>query len=164
MSSSEKGQVQGSSTGTGGERGEETIGEEEDDWLTMATGFKDAGNAAFQKGDIEEAISLYSQAIALNPDDHVYYSNRSAAYMKASSISKALHDGEKCVELKPDWGKGYNRLGVAQQGLRRFEQAVATFKIGLRLEPGNNAMWDALRACEESQVSRCCFCKTSLTL
>eukprot|EP01031_Cornospumella_fuschlensis_P017867 gene17867-21861_t len=105
---------------------EEGSGMEE--YKELANSYKDQGNTAFQAGDVELAISLFTQAIDLDPDNHVFYSNRSAAYMKKDSISKALYDAEKCVELAPDWAKGYNRLGVAQQSLGRFEAALASFR------------------------------------
>lgn len=41
----------------------------------------------------------------MNPLEHVFYSNRSAAYAKGKNYEKALADARKCVELKPDWGK-----------------------------------------------------------
>jgi tetratricopeptide (TPR) repeat protein len=66
----------------------------------------------------------------LDPDNHVFYSNRSAAYMKSDSISKALKDAEKCVELAPEWSKGYSRLGAAQQALKRFQPAMDSFRKG----------------------------------
>eukprot|EP01034_Spumella_vulgaris_P017506 gene17506-22328_t len=47
---------------------------------------KDAGNVAFEDGNTELAISLFSQAIDIDPDNVVFYSNRSAAYMKVDSI------------------------------------------------------------------------------
>lgn len=100
------------------------------EYKTLANELKDKGNEAFQAGDVEGAIRLFTQAIDLDPDNHVLFSNRSAAYMKADSISKALHDAEKCVELAPNWAKGYNRLGVAQQSLKRFDAAIASFKKG----------------------------------
>ena len=50
--------------------------------------------------------------------------------MKADSISKALRDAEKCVSLAPTWTKGYSRLGAAQQGLKRFDAAMDTFRKG----------------------------------
>jgi DnaJ homolog subfamily C member 8 len=50
--------------------------------------------------------------------------------MKSDSISKALRDAEKCVELAPEWSKGYSRLGAAQQALKRFQPAMDTFRKG----------------------------------
>eukprot|EP01039_Chlorochromonas_danica_P006461 gene6464-7125_t len=121
-----------------------------EEYKQLANDLKDQGNEAFQAGNIEEAIKLFSQAIDLDPDNHIFYSNRSAAYMKADSKSKALHDAEKCVELAPNWSKGYNRLGVAQQSLRRFDAAITSFKKGIELDCNNQALWSALKACEEA--------------
>lgn len=104
--------------------------EEVDEYKAHAEALKDQGNEAFQADNIDLAIKLFTQAIGIDPDNHVYYSNRAAAYMKADSKSKALKDAEKCVELAPNWSKGYNRLGVAQQSLKRFDAAIDTFKKG----------------------------------
>lgn len=107
---------------------------EVEEYKVQANLLKDEGNEAFQSGDVELAISKFTQAIDIDPDNVIFYSNRSAAYMKVDSISKALHDAEKCIELDPKWSKGYNRLGVAQQQLKRFEAAIDTYKKGDRLK------------------------------
>ena len=49
---------------------------------TTAEEFKAAGNTAFQAGDFKAAIDHYTRAIDLDGTNHVYYSNRSAAYFK----------------------------------------------------------------------------------
>lgn len=121
-----------------------------DDYKALANSLKDEANDAFQKGEVEKSIGLYTQAIEIDPDNHVLYSNRSAAYMKQDSKSKALKDAERCVELAPEWTKGYNRLGVAQQSLKRFDAAMDSFKKGLQLEPSNTTLWAALSACQEA--------------
>lgn len=60
----------------------------------------------------------------------VYFSNRSAAYLKLGDAkSKALKDAEKCMELAPEWPKSFSRLGAAQHALRRFDAAVQTLKV-----------------------------------
>jgi len=67
---------------------------------------------------MEEAIRLYSEAIRLDPDNHILYSNRSAAYARVQEYEKALEDAEKTVTLNPDWAK-----------VRRNVMAVATTSI-----------------------------------
>ena len=121
-----------------------------EDYKSLAEELKDRGNESFQAGDLQEAIQFYSQAIELDPDNYIYYSNRCAAYMKTDSKSKALKDAERCVELNPSFVKGYSRLGAAQQSLKRFEAAMDTFKKGIALDPNNQGLWSALVACQES--------------
>ena len=61
----------------------------------MADALKDQGNKAFQAKDYDTAITLFSQAIELDPNNHVLYSNRSAAYAGKKDWSQALVDAEK---------------------------------------------------------------------
>lgn len=122
---------------------------EVEEWKAQAEAFKLAGNESFKKGEWEEAVEWYTKAIDLDPDDRVFYSNRSAAYLKIGDAkSKALKDAEKCMELGKTWPKAYSRLGAAQHALRRFEAAVETFKAGLLLEPGNKGLIDGIAAAE----------------
>jgi stress-induced-phosphoprotein 1 len=69
------------------------------------TVLKDKGNAALQAGKFDDAIKFYAEAITLDNNNHVLYSNRSAAFAKAGKYLQALEDAEKTVQLKPDWGK-----------------------------------------------------------
>jgi tetratricopeptide (TPR) repeat protein len=124
--------------------------EEEEFYKVQSNLLKDQGNAAFQKGDIEGSIAFFSQAVDIDPDNYIVYSNRSAAYMKLNHVSKALHDAERCVELAPSWAKAYSRLGVAQQGLKRFDAAITTFKKGIELDPNSAALWSALKVCQKA--------------
>ncbi len=56
-------------------------------------------------GDFKAAVEHYTNAIQHDPQNHVLYSNRSAAYASLEDYDQALADGEKTVELKPDWSK-----------------------------------------------------------
>lgn len=56
-------------------------------------------------GNYELAIELYTKAIKLDPNNHVHYSNRSAAYAKKGDYQNALKDAEKTITIKPDWPK-----------------------------------------------------------
>jgi stress-induced-phosphoprotein 1 len=59
---------------------------------------KQKGNAAFAAKDWDSAIDLFGQAIALDPSNHVLFSNRSAAYAGKKDWDHALKDAEQvCV-------------------------------------------------------------------
>lgn len=73
--------------------------------MTSANDFKDKGNEAMKNGDNKDAVEHYSAAIALDSDNHVFYSNRSAAYCKLELFDKALEDADECVKINPKWGK-----------------------------------------------------------
>ncbi len=49
-------------------------------------------------------------------------SNRSAALLKLNKVTKALEDAEKCIELRPDWDKGYFRKGNVLEELKAFPE------------------------------------------
>ena len=66
---------------------------------------KQKGNDAMKANYFESAVDLYSDAIVLNPTNHILYSNRSAAYMKLERYQEALEDAEKTIEIKKDWAK-----------------------------------------------------------
>lgn len=73
---------------------------------------------------------LIRQAIELDATNHVFFSNRSAAYLSQGEADKALADGEACIKVNPTWAKGYSRKGAALQSLKRFDEAIATFNEG----------------------------------
>jgi tetratricopeptide (TPR) repeat protein len=111
--------------------------------MGSADEWKTKGNAALKGGDEAGAIECYSKAIELDGTNHVYYSNRSAALLSAGKIEEALADGEKCIEVKPDWAKGYSRKGAAQHAAGNLGSAVETFDAGLKVEPGNASLLSA---------------------
>ena len=88
------------------------------------------GNAAFSAGNFPEAVEHFTASIALDPANHVLYSNRSAAQASMNAYDAALADAQRTTELKPEWPKGYSRLGAAHFGLRQWEEACAAYTKG----------------------------------
>jgi stress-induced-phosphoprotein 1 len=114
--------------------------------------YKAEGNAAFKGGCHIEAVRLYSLAIDLDPDNHVLWSNRSAAHLASGDAkSKALADANRVVALKPAWPKGYSRLGAAQQSLGRWDAATDSFKKGLELDPSDKSLEAGLKGVKDAQ-------------
>ncbi|XP_028176018.1 tetratricopeptide repeat protein 28 [Ostrinia furnacalis] len=103
-----------------------------------------ASNAACQAGDFATAVALYTDALTLDPANHILYSNRSAARLKQGQFAAALQDATRARELCPNWPKAYYRQGVALQCLGRHGEALAAFSSGLGVEPSSRQLLAAL--------------------
>ncbi|CAH1184063.1 unnamed protein product [Phyllotreta striolata] len=101
-------------------------------------------NAACQSGDFPTAVALYTDALQLDPTNHILYSNRSAAKLKQGLFAQALQDAVTARDLCPTWPKAYYRQGVALQCLGRHGDALAAFSQGLAQDPASQQLLSAL--------------------
>lgn len=98
---------------------------------------KQLGNQYMTSKKFTDAIDAYTKAIAFDPKNPVYYSNRAAAHSSNSDHAAAVTDAEKAIEVDPAFVKSYHRLGHAHYALGEYSDAAAAFKRGLDLEPSN---------------------------
>ena len=63
--------------------------------MSDANSLKDEGNKAFAAKDYDKAIELFSQALELDPNNFVLWSNRSAAKAGKRQWQGALDDAEQ---------------------------------------------------------------------
>ncbi|XP_071094218.1 tetratricopeptide repeat protein 28-like [Haliotis cracherodii] len=94
-------------------------------------------NEAVNNGDYHRAIQLYSEAIQLDSNNHILYTNRSAAFLKVNQYQRSLEDAQKARSLNSKWSKAYLREGVALKYLGQYGEALASFAAGLAQEPSN---------------------------
>ena len=92
----------------------------------------------------------FSQAIELDPTNHVLYSNRSGAYSSLRQFDKALEDANKTTEIKPEWAKGWGRKGAALHGQGDLVGAKDAYDEALKLEPTNAQAKSGLEAVERA--------------
>lgn len=122
------------------------------------------GNKAFAAKNFDAAIKHYSDAIKVNPHNHVFFSNRryvklnhqdlkfcwkdiafdcwqnvfnSASYGGIKDWENAVIDAKECIRLDPTFIKGYYRLALAMTEQKDWDKALATIKQGLAVD-GNN--------------------------
>jgi len=95
---------------------------------------KEEGNKVFAKGQLQAALELYTEALALSPNDHIIFGNRSNVFFKLKQFREAELDGENAIRLRPDWSKGYFRKAQAQAGQNKLVDAAATYLQCLLLD------------------------------
>lgn len=103
----------------------------------MADELKNLGNKAIAEKNFDEAISKFTEAIAIEPKNHILFSNRSAAYASKKEYENALADAENVTKLNPDWSKGWGRVGAAKHGLGDLTGAREAYEKGLKIDSNN---------------------------
>ena len=87
---------------------------------------KKLGNEAFSAKKFDDALKFYTEAIALDSNNAVYYSNRSACHASKGAWKESVEDAKQCITKDPKFIKGYYRLSVAQMELGLFDDATST--------------------------------------
>ena len=97
-------------------------------WTRIALGVAKAA-----LGRYEAATADHDEAIRLQPDDAVAYSNRGGAKGMLDWYEEALTDFDHAIHLDPDNAEAYINRGIAKGGLGRHEEARQDSNTGLDL-------------------------------
>uniref|UniRef100_A0A453ARD6 Uncharacterized protein n=2 Tax=Aegilops tauschii subsp. strangulata TaxID=200361 RepID=A0A453ARD6_AEGTS len=103
---------------------------------------------AFKRKEYVIAGELYTRAMSFQPSPKGLanlLAHRSFCMLHAGIGKEALSDAARCTVLRPFWPKGYYRLGAAFMLLQDYRKAAQAFTAGLKLDPTNADMADALR-------------------
>ncbi len=71
--------------------------------VTTAADYFVQGNIDYDRGDCQQAISDYTQSIALDPSNSRTYNNRAYTAMRMHDYESALGDFDKAVALNPNY-------------------------------------------------------------
>ncbi|KRY78705.1 Hsc70-interacting protein, partial [Trichinella pseudospiralis] len=78
---------------------------------------------AAKKGDYEQALKLYSEAICLNPLSTLLYGRRAWVLLNLKKPMTAIRDCTKAINLNPNAAIAYKYRGKAYRMLGRWEDA-----------------------------------------
>ena len=93
--------------------------------VATADSLRVEGNELLKANNIIGAIGKYTEAVEMNPNDHVVLSNRSAAKLLQKDLISALVDAEQCIQLAPKWVKSYMRKVNVLKAMGRIDEARA---------------------------------------
>ncbi|KAJ3525964.1 hypothetical protein NM208_g11415 [Fusarium decemcellulare] len=118
--------------------------------MASADELKALGNKAIAEKNFDEAVAKFTEAIAIQPENHILYSNRSAAYASKKDWPNALKDAEKTTEIKPDWAKGWGRKGAALHGQGDLLGANDAYEEGLKHDANNAQLKNGLASVKKA--------------
>lgn len=106
---------------------------------TAAVRLFNHGREVHLKGDLAQAVGLYTAAILLDEGMSVAYYNRGNARFDLGQKTEALSDYERTAELDPaSWQALYN-AGNARFDLGQLEAAMQDYSAAIRLNPAWSA-------------------------
>jgi protein O-mannosyl-transferase len=97
------------------------------------------GYALDEKGQTDEAIPHFQEAIRIRPSYPEAYNNLGVALGKQGQTDEAIRQYQEAVRLKPDYALAHNNLGVALGKKDQTEEAIRELREAVRLDP-NYAM------------------------
>jgi tetratricopeptide (TPR) repeat protein len=109
---------------------------------TESIRLKNAGNDAMKENDYPRAIELYTEAIALDPSNMMFFNNRAQAFLKMSDFSAAEADSSTVIDSNkrlPNL-KALFRRALARKGMGTKQSLTAAqedISIILKAEPSN---------------------------
>mmetsp|Transcript_2569 Transcript_2569/g.3980 ORF Transcript_2569/g.3980 Transcript_2569/m.3980 type:complete len:618 (+) Transcript_2569:99-1952(+) len=130
-----------------------------------ADDLKAKGNELYKKRCFDEAISLYEQAIAKQPNDMTYYFNKCAAWIEMGDehYQKVLDTCQDLLNRRYEMNsanpggasfekvaKVYSRMASVYERMKKFDDAIAMYNKALT-EDNARQTRNALRECERAK-------------
>src|SRR6266496_940356 len=95
-------------------------------------GYADASEQSYQ-----DAITEYSEALKLTPQDVRIYEQRAAVEMKINDYDKALADYSEIIKLKPNEARYYNYRAYIYELKNELKNSLADTEKVLKQDPNN---------------------------
>ena len=133
----------------------ESAGDPNSAVLDRAERLKKQANAKFNKGDIEAARVLYTDALGCIPKKGNFsrdvkqllamlYSNRAVTFFRDKMYRESLGDCEKAIELDPEAEKSYIRKSRALSGLELFDESYRCLEEATKQLPQSKKLVEEL--------------------
>jgi protein O-mannosyl-transferase len=107
--------------------------------------YSNLGNALVRRGQADEAIGLFQEAIHLKPDLAEAYTSLAVVLAMKGELDPAIDTLEQAIRLQPEYAEAHYDLGLALQRKGQTDDAISQFQEAIRLKPGFIAAQHGLR-------------------
>jgi len=109
-------------------------------------GYNILGHACLQKGQVDEAIQQYQNALKINPNYVEAYNNLGNALLQKRQVDQAIQQFQNALEINPNYVEASNNLGNALLQKGQVEEALQQFHKALKISPNVAETYDNLGA------------------
>ncbi len=88
----------------------------------------------FADDRLDEAITLYLQAVEVDPALAIAWNGLSMAYREKGDLDNAIKTGKKLIELEPDEALNHTNLSILYQNKGMIQEAEDEKAIAIQLE------------------------------
>ncbi|MBP2664095.1 MAG: yrrB 2 [Firmicutes bacterium] len=85
----------------------------------------------------DEAITAFTEAINLNPQNSYFYYVRSNVYLILKQYEHSVADLDKVISISPRYSQAYYYRANAYLALRQYDSALADFDKAIEIDPQN---------------------------
>ncbi|HVQ42920.1 MAG TPA: tetratricopeptide repeat protein [Vicinamibacterales bacterium] len=100
-------------------------------WLSLVN----VGHELQAQGRVDEAVSRYRAAIAIEPRAFEAHHNLALALQRLGQYDGGLSEAREALRLRPDAPETHFVLGLCLHGLARVDEAMNEFREAIRLRP-----------------------------
>jgi tetratricopeptide (TPR) repeat protein len=103
------------------------------------------GAVSFRRlGAYNSEMSLWQQAVRLQPNDHLAHANLGTQLFNAGHVQEAMKHYHEAIRLKPDSSQAHYNLALALLTLKKPHEAAAEFREAVRYMPGSPRLMNNL--------------------
>jgi tetratricopeptide (TPR) repeat protein len=93
------------------------------------------GGVLFQKGNVDEAIAQYQEALQINPNDAVVHNSLGSALFQKGGVDEAIAQYQTALQINPDFADAHYNFGIALFKMGQVDEAIVHYQKALQIKP-----------------------------